>query len=284
MSLLLSWLSKLLAGMLVAVLTGAMLTMVLNQTVLNSKYLEHHLAATNSYSRLSTALVDQIAKQADNPEAPVDPAQLEKLKTILTPTLLQTKINGALDQLQAYYRGKGSVPTIDLTDVVTQAQAAGIPIPADSDIQKPISLGSNQKALDVSKTFDQVRTGTIVTSLILVLALLVLSWERHKWAALPDVLIVVGVLLGLIAAGSSAVSGMTGHYTQMSTDSNAFTPIARDLASSITHDLARRFGIFAGVFLAVGIAARIWVAKLHTNGPVPIKTALKTGYQQPAKK
>jgi len=277
MSFLFSALSKFLAGLLVAVLTGAIFTMVLNQTLLNSKYLEHQLASEDAYSRLSVALTDQITKQADNPEAPVDPAQVEKLKAILTPALLQTKINGALEAFQAFYRGNGPQPTLDLTDVVAQAQAAGIPIPADSDINKPIPLGSsnNKNVKNVSKGFDQVRTSTLITSLVLVVALLAVSWERHKWAALPDVAITVGVLLLLLAAAFSAASGMAGHYVKFDTQSNAFVPIGRDLAASIAHDLAKRLAIFGGVLAVVGVATRIWVARLHPQTKIPAKPTLK---------
>lgn len=273
-----SWLSKLLASILVAVLTGAVFTLVLNQTVLNSKYLEQHLASTDSYSRLSVALTDQITKKADDPQNPVDPAQVDKLKAILTPTLLQTKINASLDAFQAYYRGNGPLPVLDLTDVAAQAQAAGIPIPADSDITKPISLGSNKQARDVSKSFDQVRMGTLITSLVLVVALLAVSWERHKWAALPDVLIVVGVLLGLFALAFGVVSGMASHYVKIDTSSNAFAPIGRDLGASIASDLSHRLGMFAAAFAVVGIATRIAVAKLQSKSVQSVaitKSAIK---------
>ena len=269
---------------MVAVLTGVMFTLVLNQTVLKSKYLEDKLAATDSYSRLSVALTDQIAKQADNPEAPVDPAQVEKLKGILTPALLQTKINGALDQFESYYRGNGQVPTLDLTDVVAQAEVAGIPIPQDADIRKPVSLGSNQKARDVSKGFDQAHTGAVIASVVLVAALLFVSWERHKWAALPDVLIIVGVLLGLLAAAFSMASGMAGDYVKFDAHDNAFAMIGRDLASVIAGDLAKRLGILAAVFAVVGVGTRIWVARMGHGTPVnPVKPMTKTGLKQALK-
>lgn len=281
MLMLFSWLSKLLASLLVVVLTGAVFTMVLNQTVLNSKYLKQHLASTDSYSRLSVALSNEITKVTDQPEVPADLIQVEKLKTIFTPTLLQTKIDTSLDQLESFYRGNGQVPSLDLTDVVAQAEAAGIPIPADSEVRKPITFGSNQQAQDVSKTFDQVRTGTLIASLVLVAALLFVSWERHKWAALPDVLIIVGVLLGLAAIAFAVVSNMAGHYAQPVTNSNAFEPIGRDLAANIARDLAKRIGIFAGAFAVVGIVTRVLVARMHSD--VSVKTALKTGLQRPAK-
>ena len=270
-----SALSKLLASLLVVVLTGAVFTMVLNQTVLNNLYIEDKLAETDSYNRLYAALNDEIAKKAgkDNAEVATITA---KLQGIITPDVLKTKINGALDQMHDYYRGEGPAPTIDLTDLVAQAQSAGIPIPEDSGITKPIKLETSDQAKGFSKTFDGVRTGTLVTALVLVAALLLVSWERHKWAALPDVLIVVGVLLGLLAAIFGFASGMADDYIKFDTSGNAFAELGKDLVQTIAGDLAKRMGIIAAVFGVVGIGTRIWVARMHPHlvtGTAPIATA-----------
>jgi len=272
---LLSWLSKVLAALLVSALTGAVFTMVFNQTVLNSKYLEHQLATTDSYSRLSVALNDQVIKSANSADTPVDPTMVEKLKSILTPTLLQSKINASLDQMQVYYRGMGPVPTVNLTDVAAQAQAAGVPVPANSDINKPISLGANKQARGISKSFDQVRTGTLISSLVLMAGLLAVSWERHKWAVLPDVLITAGVLLGLVALIFAVVSGASNHYIKLDTTSNSVEPIVRDLATSITRDLARRLGMTASLFIAAGVGSRVLVGRLHPKATAFLKPSVK---------
>src|SRR5438045_3503554 len=97
----LSWLSKLTASLLISVLFAAVLTLFLDQTLLNSSYLEGQLASTNSYTKLSDALSDQVVKSSDNN----DPALKAKVLSILTPTVLQTKLDGGLEQLQAYYKG-----------------------------------------------------------------------------------------------------------------------------------------------------------------------------------
>lgn len=270
---LLSWLSKLIASLLVSVLAGAIITAVTNQTVLSSHYVENKLASTNSYVRLSDALNTEIAKKASaDPAAadagsagPMSTDMTAKLQGIITPTVLQTKINGALDQLQAYYRGNGALPTIDLTDLAPQVQAAGIPLPADSPLSKPIQLGGSEKVRSAGKTFDHVRLGTIVTSVLLIAALLAVSWQRHRYAALPDVVIVVGVLIGLLALIFGLTPGLAAHYIKFDTSSNAFASIGSDLATAIAHDLARYFGIIAGVCLAAGIAARIWVGRLQAG-------------------
>ncbi len=235
------------------------------------------MSSVNGYKRLSTALNEQIVSAAtkDSDSSGINTAQAAKLQQILTPTVLQQKINSGLDSIQGYYRGNGPQPVIDLTDLAAQAQAAGIKIPEDSGLTKPIKLGTSQRASALSKTFDNVRLGTIIGTLVLVAALLAVSWERHKWAALPDVLIVTGVLVGLVAIAAAAVGQLAVHFLRFGTDAEAFASLGRDLASAIAHDLALRFGIIAGAFLTVGIGTRIWVGRLHptVNLPRPMAPA-----------
>src|SRR5882762_6056197 len=103
MSVLLSLLSKFIASLLVSAIFLATFALLFSQTLLNSHYIEGQLSATNSYSRLSDALANEVAKQANPP----DPTIKDKLKLVLTPAVLQQKLTLGLDQLQAYYEGKG---------------------------------------------------------------------------------------------------------------------------------------------------------------------------------
>jgi hypothetical protein len=265
---LLSALSKVLSTLLVMTIVGATLMMVFSQTVLNSHYLEGKLDATNSYERLSTALTDQISKQATKEAGNAEKQQFAaKLAPLITPQLLRSKIDSGLDQMQAYYRGNGPLPVIDLTDIATQAQAAGIPIPEDSGINKPIPLGVSERGKSYSHTFDNMRQGTIMSIVVLTAALLTVCWQRRKWVALPDVLIAVGVLLGLLVLIFTATSSGLAHSIKFDTDSNAFSVLGRDLASAMAKDLAGRLGVIAAVFGVVGIGARILVGRIGSSGP-----------------
>lgn len=255
-----TWLSKILSTLLVAVLTSAIFTITLSQTLLNSRYLEQKLAATHSYSRLSVALSNQISTQA----TAVGNAEVSsKLQTILTPAELQSKVNGALDQLQAYYQGKAVQPSIDLTDLASQVQAAGVPVPVDSGIAEPVKLGGNTRMQHVAQNFERVRTVTMIMTAVLVVVLALLSWRRRQYKSLPNVLITVGILIGLLAGALAVGAGMLTHYLTFQTNAEAFTAIARDLGTSIANDLAQRFGIIAAVFLAFGVAGRVWAGKLQ---------------------
>jgi hypothetical protein len=259
---LLSWLSKILAGVLAAMLAGAIIAVTFTHTVLSSHYLENQLASTHSYDKLSGALINEIKTQADGTGNPEIAA---KLQSILTPVTLRYKINSALDQLQAYYRGHGPQPVIDLTDLSAQAQAAGVAIPADSGLNQPIKLAGNARMRSLSSTFDRARMAMVLVGLALVAALLIVSWERHRYVALPDVLIVVGILMGVLATMFELVSGMASHYVKFAADSNAFAAIGRNLAVAVTTDLARRFGVIAAAFIVVGVALRLWATKLRAK-------------------
>ena len=256
---LLSWLSKFLASILVSVIFCAGLTLVLDSTVLSSHYIEGQLVKTDSYPRLSTALSQEVAKKSDS----TDPQVQAKLQTVLTPQVLQQKTTSALDQMQAYYKGHGPAPVIDLTDLATKAQAAGVPIGDGSGLNKPISISPNNQVKDVAQTFRTIKLATILGSLVLVGLLLLVSWERHKYAALPDVLIVVGVLFLLFAIVFSFAPRFADHFIKLDSSSSAFTSIGRDLAYSIARDLGKHFGLIALLALAVGIGTRVWVPHIH---------------------
>jgi hypothetical protein len=240
----------------------------MGQTLLSAHYIEGRFESINGYTRLSSALSDEVSKQADIASNPQITAQVQ---AILKPAVLQQKINGALDQLQLYYQGKGPVPVINLSDLASQAQAAGVPLGQDSSLLKPIPLASannSTQAQKVGQTFDHVRLTTILTSLILIVALLVVSWERHRYAAVPDVLMNVGILMGLVALIFYLAPSLASHYIKFSTTSNAFESLGKDLVIAIIRDLARRFAIIAGSAFIVGLVARILVGRLQTQRTV----------------
>jgi hypothetical protein len=267
MRILFSWLSKLLAGILVATLFSAVFAIVLNQTVLSSHYLEGQLAANNSYNKLSDAITAEFVKNAN----PSTPQMAATVRSIVTPAVLQVKISSALDQLEAYYKGNGAAPTIDVSDLIAQAQAAGVPVPKDNSLNKPIVLAGNTQAKGISKKFENVKLGTILASLVLIVALLALSWERHKFAVLPDIAIALGILLGIFALAFRLAPGVADKHIKFDFSSNAFASTGHDLATSIAHDLGKRFGIIAIALLVVGIVSRVLVARMKPKAPLPAR-------------
>jgi hypothetical protein len=263
MKVVLRLLAYLVAAMLAVAIVVAVMSSVLNQTVLNSSYLENKAVQTNSYSQLSTAIINEIIQHGNI----TDPDARAKLQQIITPALLQQKISSALNQLQAYYKGHGQIPTIDLTSFVAQVQAAGLPVPSNSAIDKPITFGNNGKAQNISNKFEMVRTDSLIAVVVLVLVLIGLSWERHRYAVLPDIAIISGLLLGIFAVAFGVAPHVISKYAKFNTGSNAFTTVAQNFAYSIAHDLATIIGIVAAVLFVGGIISRILLAKMKPKKP-----------------
>jgi len=271
-----AWLSRLVAGFLVAALCLAITTTVFDHTLFNSHYLEQKAAQNNAYARLSTALSAEVAKNGgqDNPQVA---AQLQQ---ILTPAVLQTKINGALDQIQAYYKGNGPSPVIDLTDLSTKAQAAGLTIPADSPLNKPITLSSNTQAKGISKRFERVKQESIIAVLVALVVLMLPSWKRYRYAILPDIAIECGLLIGIDAVVLYSLPSVVNRYAKINFNSNTFGSLTHDMITVIAHDLGKTFGIIAMVLLGGGLTIRTILARTKSKATTTTPLARQT---KPAK-
>jgi len=258
---LLAWISRLIASLLVAVLSATIIMLVLNQTVLNSHYLEGQLAATNSYSRLSTGLSEQVAKDTGS----VDPAVTAGISKILTPDVIKARLNSFLDQLQAYYQGKGALPVLDFSDLAAEARAAGIPLGNDTTLTQPIKFGDTDSTdRQVNHSYHNSPALGVVASIVLALLLALLCWKRRKYQPLANVLISIGVLIGLFALFLWSSPGLFDHYVKFNTASNAITGVTHDVLSAIAHDLGKRFGIIAISSLVLGIGLRVLIRRLTT--------------------
>jgi len=259
---------KFVSSLLVFALWGATLTLVSHGTLLNSKYLEGQLDKTHGYDRLSVALVDEVAH---TPDLAVNPDVAAKITPILTPNVLKTKLNSALDQMQKYYLQGGAQPVIDLSDLAAQAEAAGVPIDAKSSLNQKIVLGGNQDVKNTAYTgqqsvgsnFDRTRNLSLIASVVLAAALVGLSIVQKRYTALPSVLITVGILIALLAVFFTIVPSVIDKFIKIGDNSNAFALLGKDLAHSISRDLGERFGIIAAVYLALGVGGRILATKLQ---------------------
>jgi hypothetical protein len=256
-----SWFLRILASLLVASLCSAILTTVLNQTILNVHYLEAKFAAVNGYNRLSTALSDDTAQQAGLSNVP---GAANVVQGIVNPTVVQQRVDTALSELQSYYKGNGSAPTLNFSDLATQAQSAGIPLQQNSDLFHPIAIGpSGNGSTHVRLNSDAINKVTIATSVLLTLLVLALSLVWQRYTVLPSALISVGFFMAVIALVSYFALGNISHYVKLASTSNSFAALGRDLAQNIGRDLARRFGAIAAVCLVAGIATRIWAGRMQ---------------------
>lgn len=276
---LLSWLSRSVSSLLVLSLCGLVVSTVMNQTLMSKPYLEGQFSKADAYSRLSTALSKEVSQQAGvagNPQA------AGAISSVLTQAAIKQNVDTTLNKLTEYYQGKGPAPTIDLTQFAPQVQALGISLPGDSDLSRPVKLlpgsSTSRPAANPGRNLAVGRAALLVSSVLLTVVLLALSFARHKYTALPNVCIAVGILIAIGALILHFAPGAFNSRIKLDSTSNAFTLLGRDIVTNILNDLARRFGFIAGGFLVVGIGSRVVLARLR---PKPPKTT--TSYKtQPA--
>jgi hypothetical protein len=250
----LNFLSKILAGILVLVTLSVVASIILGQTLLSSDYMKDQLKQADAYARLSTGISKQLSQNVgvENPQITA------AIQQVITPEILQQRIDPALAQAEDYYKGNGPPPEIKVDDLIAQAQAAGIPIQDDSQLSKPIQLApANQDKPPLTQKFSNVGVVSIILAAVLVVSLAIISWKTGRYTILPTVAITCGILLGLIALFLLFSQSALDHIIKFDFNSNAYAGIAHDLTKNISHDLGMRFGIVALIFVTAGIVTRI---------------------------
>jgi hypothetical protein len=255
------WISRLIAALLVSVITIAVLTQIFDATLLNSKFLTNTANKSGVYSLLSEDISNQLVKNFDSQSSNnnITSEQASKIiHSVLTSSLLQEKINGALSQIQAYYKGNGPTPTISLKDVISKLQLAGLPISNDnSTLNKPIVINGNEKVKQQVNNFEKVKLFSSILAIFLLVILLLLSWEEHRWKVLPDLSIIVGILLGIISLIFIFGVRVADKYAKINFSSNDFENTANVYAKSLTHNIGEMIGTVSVILLVVGIATRV---------------------------
>lgn len=255
----LTFLSRLMSSLLTTLLFVTVVGLTANQTLLNTRYIETKLDSQDAYSRLSDALSTQIAQnsQDDATQAMSQEAMISQLKTVLTPAILQHKIETTLQQLQAYYRGNGPVPTLDISDLVNQAQQAGLPVPKDEKFQHPVTLTATTKVKKVSDTAKLVSIGTLAVVGALLLGILAIAIKRKNYKPFANIVFSLGIMLSLTGTALLFVPRVFDKLYHFDPVKNLFGSLAHDLAVSAVHDFGLRLLIPGVTALLLGILAKI---------------------------
>jgi|GEM_PF-1346137 len=258
----LSLLSKFFASLLVPILFIGIVGFTLRQTVFSSHYLEGQLQKTNAYSKLATGINQNIAK--NSADHVLSEQQISsQLSTIITPAVVQQKLNTTLDQIQTYYQGKGPVPTIDVSDLVAKAQAAGLPAPQDNNLTKPIELTPLKKAQEVNNKLKLAKLLVAVGTLLLIVGMVAIAFVRRNFKPLANVLISLGVLVSLLGGGLLLVPSILNKAAKLNFQTDSFATVGHDLATNMAQSLGARFLAEGIALLLVGIVARVVMGKLH---------------------
>jgi hypothetical protein len=242
--------STLLTSLLFATVVG----LTADQTVLNTTYIENKLESQNAYSRLSDALSTEISKNSGDPSMSQD-AVASQLKTVLTPEVLQKKIDTTLKQLQAYLQGNGPVPALDVSDLMQQAKQSGLEVQQDK-FNKPVTLTATTKIKKVSDAAKLVSIGTLVATAVLLLGVLAIAIKRRNYKPLANIVFSLGTLLTLTGALMLFMPRLFNRLYKFDPTSSPFASLVHDLSVVAMHDFGLRLLIPGLTALLLGILAK----------------------------
>ena len=236
-----------------------------NQTLLNTGYIEHKLESQQAYDRLSSALSTEISQKSQDARLPQAEVTTQ-LKSVLTPDVLRTKIDTTLKQLQAYYRGDGPVPTLDISDLVQQAQQSGLQIDEDK-FSNPIKLTGATKAKKISDIAKLVSIGTLVAVAVLLAGVLTIAIKRRDYRPLANIVFSLGLMLSVTGAGMLFIPNIFNRLYKFDPSSNPFGALAHDVAIATVHDFGLRLLIPGVTLLLLGILAKWALRGKHPKHP-----------------
>ena len=255
------WLSRFIAAVLVSVITIAVLTQVFDATLLNSNYLTKTANKSGVYSALSVDISNQLVKDFESQSSnnSISPTQASIIiRSVLTSSLIQSKVTDALAGVQAYYKGTGPEPSINLSDVIAKLQVAGLPISNNnSTLNKPIVIQGNEQVKQQVGNFEKVKLISSIVAVVLLLILIALSWEEHRWKVLPDLAIITGAWLGVISIIFIFGVSAADKVAKLNSNSNDFVNTANIYAKSLTKGVGELIGLVALTLLVIGFVVRI---------------------------
>lgn len=232
-----------------------------NQTILNTNYIEKNLENQQAYDRLSDALSKDIGNNTETSAIPQSSISAG-LKVVLTPDVLRVKINSTLTQLQAYYRGNGPVPTIDISDLVQQAQQSGFPIDAGK-YNQPVELSAATKAKQVSDVAKYVSIGMLIIIALLLAGVVAIAIKRRDLRPLANIVFSLGLMLTITGGALLVVPRVFSQLYKFDPVTNPFGALAHDLAVSAIHDFGIRLVLPGLAALVLGGLAKFALRSKH---------------------
>jgi hypothetical protein len=261
---LLTFLSRLMSSLLTTLLFVTIVGATANQTILNRDYVEQKLESQQAYDRLSTALSQKISEDSNDPSIPQD-AVASQLKTVLTADVLRDKIDTTIKQLEAYYKGDGPVPTLDISDLVQKAQAEGLPIDAEK-FDKPVKLTALETTKPISDSAQIISIGVIVLAALLLLGVLAIAIRRRDYRPLANIVFSLGLMLTITGAALLLVPNVFSRMYKFDASTNPFGSLFHDLAVIAIHDFGLRLLIPGIVALLLGILAKLLIRSHRRKG------------------
>ncbi len=227
-------------------------TFAMQRTVFSPDYLRDKIQRSGLTVQLSDILPGLLAQQAGK-DVPKEDIQ-RAVKDVLTPQLLQTKVNQAADQFNNYLAKNGALPQLDLKDVAQAAAANGIDIPPEA-VAKPIVLPAttgNQMKLVYQKTA-QAQMISLLVTLVLFLIIFMICYRTHDYGALTYLFVMSGLMQLLLYLTMKYAPDLVVRF--IPTTDPAMQPLVQafeKFAWSVLADIGWWFAIFAIVFFVLG--------------------------------
>lgn len=263
---LMTFLSRLMSSLLTTLLFVAVAGFTASQTVLNVPYVEQKLADENAYVRLSDALSTQISQKSQDPRIPQELVATQ-LKTVLTPEVLKAKVDTTLKQLQAYYRGDGPIPTLDITDLLAQAEAAGLQLEA-SKYEKPVELTPVSGIKSLSDAAGLIGIGLAIVMVLLFSGILIIAIKRRDFRPFANIAFSLGLMLSITGAALLFVPAVFNRIYTFNQSSNPIGTLVHDVAIAAVHDFGIRLLIPGIIILLVGLVGKLLLRRRKTKQPL----------------
>ncbi len=263
---LLTFLSRIMASLLTTLLFVSIVGATANQTVLDTGYIETTLEDQKGYDRLSEAISKEISQNSNDPSIPQTEVA-SQLKTVITPEVLKAKIDTTLKQLQAYFREDGPVPTLDISDLVQEAQANGLSIDAEK-FNEPVQLTAVTKVKKLSDVAQIISIGTLIVVALLLVGVLAIAIKRRDYRPLANVVFSLGLMLTVTGACLMLVPRVFSKMYTFNEATNPFGSLAHDLAVIAIHDFGIRLLIPGVIALLIGIIAKLMLRKRKQKRPL----------------
>lgn len=268
-----NFLKKLIATLLVLVITATISTYILSGTLLNAHWLESKASSQHLYSSLTHALPATLVPGASSDAT----AAQQGLSRLATPNYLQTKVNPFLEQFQDYAQGSGPTPQLDLTDLAAEAQRQGVAIPVDSPLKQPLRYNAPANLKTAFTWFNLLKLVGPIIGLALLVLLILLHRGWHRFTAITKVCLAAAFSQGLLFLLFKLTPGLLDSLIKSKADTGPLAPLVVNFFKSVLGDVATNFGKAAIGLVVIGIAFLIiglifkaagFVGR-HTSGDKP---------------
>lgn len=243
------FIASFLAPVATSLMLAACFNFVMQQTVLNTDYIQKQIKEQQVAAELTKILPKVLASQG---EMEVDPQVMEQaLSMVLSPEALDTKLSEAVSQLDAYLNSGADLPQLDLRDIAEQARANGIEIPeevTDKPLVLPQDIGDHLRSAHTKSTLAQQYSLIGLIGVLLALFLVAVKTRTYKYLItvfVTSALVQLVLFIGL-GFGRDMLLGMISDL-----EPKELAPLAERLATQLSSDMGTWFVRFGSVFAVI---------------------------------